>query len=274
MEKNNFLKISAAIFTIFAVIISLFPPFEFGGEKIRTLAERRKNEEIVSKLPVKSYDFIFGGNQKYFALSYFTFQMKFNNEDTLEYFQHKLKDNNFHFVSTSADSFFSYHWFLYKDSAIAKPWEMNWDDALSISQSKIKNSEEGNSHTKDWIDSLPLKGHQNIKENKLTSAGEPNKQDWKTFRQDARTAINYNQVKAEYEKSPNIWYVKGIQKLDSVKQYRIYNIVQHVYYLLDRKILLSELLVEYVIAFFTSLILGYIVLRIPFLRKVCVDIMK
>jgi hypothetical protein len=70
MDKDNFIKASLAIFVLLAIIISLFPPFEFGDEKLRTLEERNLYYSIADKLPIKEYSFIFSDNKKKFDLGW------------------------------------------------------------------------------------------------------------------------------------------------------------------------------------------------------------
>lgn len=59
-------KTGLTVFLILATIISLFPPFEWGDENIKTERERIKNRNILESLPIKEYDFLFASNKKYF----------------------------------------------------------------------------------------------------------------------------------------------------------------------------------------------------------------
>ena len=105
MNKNSFIKISAAVFIFLAIGISLFPPFEFGNEKLRTLSERKLNTEIVEKLPIKEYDFIFSNNKKYFALTSYDFVKKFYDKDSLKHYENLWGDKKFKFKTESTDTF-------------------------------------------------------------------------------------------------------------------------------------------------------------------------
>ena len=171
MKENTFIKISAAIFILLAVIISLFPPFEFGNEKLKTISERRINSDIADKLPVKKYDFILGSNKKYIFLKYnYYTTLKFYHRDSLNYYKSLWGDDKFIFDNSSVDSF-SIAKSSKFDPTTAKPWDFDWFDS-----------------------------------GKVTTA---NPQD---------TIVRY--------------------------EYDLYNIYQPKYYLLERKLLLGEILIE------------------------------
>ena len=75
MDRNSLINTIMAIFISIAVIISLFPPFEFGNEMLRGLNHNAiayysntKNGSIFISFPIKEYDFIFNSNKKYFHL--------------------------------------------------------------------------------------------------------------------------------------------------------------------------------------------------------------
>lgn len=56
---SSSLKIAVIIFIPLAILLSLFPPYYWGNEKIRTLSERIRSD-IAEQLPIKSYSFIRG----------------------------------------------------------------------------------------------------------------------------------------------------------------------------------------------------------------------
>ncbi len=296
MDKYLFIKVSAVIFILLSVIISLFPPFEFGNEKLRTVSERRSN--YTNKLPIKQYDFILGNNKKSFALRYHSFTEKFYDKNSLEDYKNLNSDNGFYFISSSADTFITVKKYLYKDTTskenttnksnktkykfdfsksssyenpifrqkAAQLLNPNQETRMAKSQNKWKFVFTGPplEYDPNWIKEKHLEGKTKAQ---IDSLLYPN--------QETRTdAINYNEVKEDYNKEPDNWDFKYIDRIDSIKKYDEYKIAQPIYYLLERKILLGELLVEYILAFFISLVIGFLTERIPFLRKVCVDIMK
>jgi hypothetical protein len=79
---------------------------------------------------------------------------------------------------------------------------------------------------------------------------------------DKRDAINYDEVKNQYHKSPNDWDFKYVDYFDSSKKFDLYDISKPVYWLLERKILFGELMVEYILAFFVAIIAGYFLHRV------------
>jgi len=245
MKKNNFIKISAAIFILLAVIISLFPPFEFGNEKLRTLSERRINSKIIEKLPIKKYDFLFGSNKKYFALDSYTFQKLFTKE-SLKSYKEKWNDKRFKFIA-AIDSFFTAIGFLDQlllngnRGLIYKP---NYKDyGLVIFRGGIMDTPKN--YAIDY--SEVLGGSTNFIQN----------------------SADYWDVKSKYEKDmekdPISWSWHLLYRFDSAGTYDKYFVTQPVYYLLDRKILFNELMVEYILDFFVSIIVGYLIskLKIP-----------
>ena len=282
MKKDTFIKISTAIFVILAVIISLFPPFEFGNEKLKTLSERRSNSQIADKLPLKKYDFFFGSNKKYIPLTSFNFTKKFYSRDSVVYYTKLWNDKKFNCNLTSTDTFLTATKFLYEP----KGWEITfskhrgrWPRQDEYSDS-IFYVTEGK-----WEDPIfykktaleKLLADPNNYEYNYYQFGEPdtNKFRCETYgnkiikynnEETNKDAVNFSSVKDEYEISPDKWNYKYVYKVDSIKKYYEYSITQPVYYLLDRKILLSELLIEYMLAFFVSIILGYLIAKLK-LRK-------
>jgi hypothetical protein len=220
MKKIPFINVSAIIFILLALLISLFPPFEFGNEKQNPF----KGEY---KLPVKKYDFILGDNKKDIILDYISFTKKFYNRDSLESYRDKWRDRKFDFVQTSIDSFFTQRRVLF---LIPEKLRTSYPD-FHISDSY----------------NFPDNSDKIVKVNK----DEKN-----------TDAINYNDVKTEYNKHPNNWDYESIKIFDSIKKYDKYKITEPVYYSLERKILSSELFVEYILAILISLISGFLIQRL------------
>lgn len=66
LQKNIILILS---FIILSLIISLFPPYSWGDEKLRTQRERQRvNYYFENKIPFKQYDFLFNDIKKEFTI--------------------------------------------------------------------------------------------------------------------------------------------------------------------------------------------------------------
>lgn len=66
----NKLKPAVFVFLIMSSIITLFPPFQWGNERLRTIEERKASRNIYSDiLPVKEYNFIFSPFKKDFTIN-------------------------------------------------------------------------------------------------------------------------------------------------------------------------------------------------------------
>jgi hypothetical protein len=230
-------KIGLCVFLFLATVISLLPPFEFGNEKLKTLQERNANYRISEKLPVKKYDFIFSGIKRNIILDYHTFQKKFYNQDSFNHYKNLWKESEFNFINSDNDTFFTIHRTIFK-KAIPKKNEFKYK-------------------TKIW---------EPEKERKIMRAWHPEDEDpinssshYNTLLDNDYDAINFNEVKNEYSKSPDDWDFKRIIKIDSVKKFNVYNIIYPKYYLLNREILFGELMVEYFLAFILSIAVQLIV---------------
>lgn len=214
MDKNLFIKSSSAIFIFLAVIISLFPPYEFGHEMAPTLSNPKVNAEMKSKLPVKKYDFLFSNDKKCFPLASYKFRETFQNKDSIQAhiaIWKKYGDKKFSLRYIFIDSFYT-----------ASYQKYNYADKNATYLRK------GNRIIKYTID------NQN------------------------KDAINYK-VRDYYKKAPNEWRFKRIIKFDSTKKYYGYIVTQPSYYNLSRRMVLSELMIEYSSALLLSLIAGYII---------------
>jgi hypothetical protein len=239
--STPFIKISLIIFIFLALIISLFPPFEFGNEKLRTLHERNTYSDIAEKLPIKKYDFILNDNKKNIILGSYIFLQKFYNKDSLNFYKDKWSDKIFNFDSTSVDSFFTAKRVLF-------PFIVNKMDSDKRKKilTLLKWSNFNWKGNYEWMNDNYNKYGRFFKYN-----------DDETD----KDAINFNQVKNDYEKSPNNWDYKYLEVFDSTKKYDAFDITQPVYYLLERNLIWSELLVEYILAVLISIISGYIIQR-------------
>ncbi|MGD1006042.1 MAG: hypothetical protein ABR980_02285 [Ignavibacteriaceae bacterium] len=271
MEKNNFIKASIAIFIFLGIIISLFPPFEFGRSSYN--------------LPIKKYDIIFGSIKKYIIVSYDTLQLKFYNLDSLEYYKGYYKnlwgDCDFILRQTSTDTFYTTHKFLFKKSAGSKsglmPIGIKIEDGAKYTKDKDGYWQYAGISDQPSEQSAPVSRFGNTSDkiieiygDKFTRDKDGNLRLIENYDDKVEDAINYNEVRNDYEKSPRNWDFKYVKIIDSVKKYDEYTVAKPVYYLLDRKIILNELFVEYILAFFISIILGYGADKITtkFFRKV------
>jgi hypothetical protein len=223
-------KIGLCVFLFLATVISLFPPFEFGNEKLKTLQERNANYRISEKLPVKRYDFIFGGVKNNIILDYRTLQKKFYNQDSLKFYKNLWKESEFSFINSNNDTFYTIRRILFKKAIPAQK----------------------NKYIKSYI----------------LHAWEPENEDienssihYNTLLDNDFDALNFNEVKNEYFKSPDDWDFKRVNKIDSVKKYDKYNITYPKYYSLNREILFGELMVEYFLAFILSIAVQLVINR-------------
>lgn len=67
MSKN---KILIGSFILLSTLISLFPPFSWGDEKLRTMSERKKIYSYLEDyIPLKEYDFLFNDLKKEFVFA-------------------------------------------------------------------------------------------------------------------------------------------------------------------------------------------------------------
>ncbi len=209
MMNTPFIKISLIIFVFLALLISLFPPFNFGNR-------------------VKQYDFLFNGYDKYVRISNKTYLKKFYSKDSIEAYKEKWSDRELQYVKTSSDSFFTTRRFLFFSQKKKRDW---FADILYHSKRITENGENDAMSNKVYNDKTDLR------------------------------AINYNDVKTDYNKTPDDWDYKYVDIFDSIKNCDEYSITEPVYLLLERKILLAELLVEYILAVLISLIFGYLFQR-------------
>lgn len=215
---------------LLALLISLFPPFEFGENNTKTIPDKGGNSdisEIADKLPIKKYDFIFNNNKKSIVLDSNTFTPKFYSKDSIELKRKEWSNKRIEFEGEFNEPIYSDKTVLFKTT---HPYKEKW---IYINGKRTKIFQKNGINYP--IDFDPHFTDQ-----------------W---------AINYNEVKKEYDKSPNNWDTKDVNTFDSVRKYYKYNVTEPVYYLLDRKLILSELFVEYIIAILLSIISGYLIQR-------------
>ena len=79
---------------------------------------------------------------------------------------------------------------------------------------------------------------------------------------DITNAENYSEIKNEYLQNPKLWEVKYQKSFDSTKAFSLYDIVKPHYYLLERELLFSELFVNFLLAFFLSIGLGLLFVKV------------
>jgi hypothetical protein len=235
-------KIGLIVFLFLATVISLFPPFEFGNDKLKTLQEEyaifgeklktwQEQADIVRmshELPVKKFDFLFGDNKKDIVLKYDSYYKKFYDKDSLAYYKNLWKHKIFIYNHTSFDTFYIAHKFLFKNSDGSK---MLINDKYTVGNEIYFVCSDENVK---WIENYDKEKNVNYEWN-------------------IEDAVNYNEVKDNYNKSPNDWGFRYMKKIDDIKKYDEYIIATPNYYLLNRNILLGELLVEYFLAFILSI---------------------
>ena len=277
MKPDSYLlssfKIGIIIFIPLAIIISLFPPFEFGNEKLRTLSERKINSKIVGILPIKEYDFIFNSNKKYFALDSTIFYKLFA-IDSVEFYKEKWNDKKFQF-DHSIDSFFTAKGFLYP--TFLKERYNNGVRKLNVN---LNYKDYGLVNIRYRLDEMPKNYSINYDEVFKNQVLSPQQQ-WMLNHQEKfitdkmkrtdpsiedadfiKDAVNYWDVRSEYNKEPFYWNWSIFFHFDSSAKYDAYNITQPVYYLLDRKLLISELLINHLLAFFVTIGIGLLFVKI------------
>ena len=253
MGKNDFIKISATLFVLLAIIISLFPPFKFNTKGEKYINEGGYFFNIYNKLPVKKYDFIFSDNKKYIVLAYYDFFKKFYDKDSVLYYKNIWRDKKFNFNLASTDTFLTASRYLYQIMPNTKIVHKSAvDDLLSNPKNYLPDyNNYGDTTTNNFR--YEIEGNRIIKYyNHETNID----------------AVNYNEVKGKYDKSPYDWNYKYVFNVDSVKKYIEYSITQPVYILLDRSLLFEELVVEYILAFFISVIIGFIIQKFVLSKSV------
>lgn len=223
-------RVGIIIFIPLAILLSLFPPYYWGNEKIRTLSERRRSD-IDDQLPIKSYDLLFGSNKKLFKLGSYTFTNKYY-ENEFNSLDKILSDaTGFKFIS-GIDTFSTKLSYAYKMTDAEKI------GVLKEEQAKYKQSQRRGRNSRQKIFNFV---------------------NWRDF--SVEHADNFEIIKHEYLKAPNDWNTRWVNKIDSVKSFRNYTIKKPNYYLLGREIILSELFINYLLAFFLSTGLGLLFVK-------------
>ncbi|MCC6550197.1 MAG: hypothetical protein IT279_09025 [Ignavibacteriaceae bacterium] len=74
MIKNIFKnKYSLSVFLLLSLVITLFPPFSWGDERLSTESERKEffgDKIAMDVLPIKQYDFILSNSKREFPLGW------------------------------------------------------------------------------------------------------------------------------------------------------------------------------------------------------------
>lgn len=224
--KNPFkssLKYSIPIFIFLAILVSLFPPFYWSS-----------NRNVSELLPLKEYSFILGSNKKYFALKKYTFRKKYYNYDTKR-LDSILSDAITHNIeSNGTDTFTTEKFFAYKVAGID---DKEWNELMK---------------------DTPI--------NKNSALYRLQKRLWRYKKQDIyeriKLAENYMHIKGKFTTSSKDWRVKKEREIDSIKEYDLHRITKPKYFLLSRDIILSELVVNYMLAIFLSIGLGFIIKKL------------
>lgn len=227
MEEDSYLsksfKFGIIIFIPLAIIISLFPPFHWD------IPSNQKNNytynEIKELLPLKKYSLIFDTNKKYFVFGSYIIEKKYSNTDydTLSNF---LKDA------------ITYKYFIGSDTIYNIKRNKYYRVVHRDTKGLLKNlyGNEGN-----FIFDFTDKNEAEIKLREL----------------------NIPYIVNGYDREGRIWMLTSNQKtsIDTIKKFRKYSIVKPKYYLLNREILLSELSINYLLAFFISIGIGLLFTR-------------
>jgi hypothetical protein len=262
MGKNTFVKISLTIFVFLSLIISLFPPFEFG----RAYSVNARKGTMFDRLPIKQYDFIFNSNRKNFALfgegglCCRRFKKGDSTEKLLEYYKDRWPYPKVEYVY-SVDSFFTAERVLFRDTTKQKFYfDESADSQIEERINQIDVPAKGYK-----LESILELGEWGEAQNKYVYHEINGKNIIKYYLPETnKDAINYNEILSEYNKIPNDWSYKYVLKFDSSGKYLVYKLTEPMIYLLDRDLLLSELLVEYILALFVSIIGGYLIQRFVF----------
>lgn len=209
------LKIGIIIFIPLAILISLFPPFNWD------IPSNRKDIynylEIRDFLPLKKYSFIFDGNKKIVPVGTVIFSKKYYQQDSVK-LKKVLSDAIEFQYWEGIDTFYNYEPLAYE---------------IKINNSQ---SEFTSKHRKVYtLEDLFEKKDDIIKR-----------------------AKNYNDIKERYLKNPDGWDVRYNKTYANSKIYYQYTIKKPNYYLLQRTLILSELFVNYLLAFFVSIGIGLI----------------
>jgi hypothetical protein len=241
---KKILKYFLSIFITLSIIISLYPPFEWGKEKLRTLSERRLTS-ISDELPIKSYDLIFNSNKKQFAIGEYSFEAKYYPEhyDKLN----KILSDAISFnYKTGIDTFKSQYIIAYKKSKeiLLEEKEKRQKDAEAYKNQLVVYNKE-------------LRDFQSGKRSRYPQKPVNVGWSWDDFL--VESAENYNEIKNEFKMNPEEWTSRSEESIDSVKNYRLYNIKKPEYYLLNREVLTPELIINYVLSFFISIAFGFLI---------------
>lgn len=241
LNRNNIILIA---FLLPVIIVSLFPPFEWGKEKFKTLSERRSNS-IIDKLPIKSYDLVFNSNKKYFKIGDYNFEKKFYPENYYE-LNEILIDALSYSYKNGVDTFKSNYRVAYKKT-----------EEMLLEEKKTKDMIKKSNYSKKNDDDPYRTVLQRIKQIRF------NYFDWDRTENERsiKQAKNYKLIKNEFEKNPEEWTTRIESQIDSVKNYKLYSIKKPEYYLLSREVITSELIINYILSFFVGIGLSFFILK-------------
>lgn len=262
------LKRSFLIFLFFSTFITIFPPFKFGGEKLRTLTERKQNYNLAYKLPIKKYDFIFGSNQKPIQVGSHIVNKKIYSKDSVNQGNIFIDATTFEVTHTGVDSFFTRYYYAYKlsnygliaNKKIDKDKKTRRKILVSDGDYRIFG---GGDYSKD---SIFLKNEYDKKimieelfnSNSDTTVKMRVIKDYNPYaKYNIIFSFNFQSIKDEYNKEPKLWKKKEVLKLDSTKNYQIYKITKPKYINLHRELCYSDFAINLMLAFLTSLIIGF-----------------
>lgn len=272
------LKIGIIIFIPLGILISLFPPFNWD------IPSNRKDIynylEIRDFLPLKKYSFIFDGNKKIVPVGTVIFGKKYYQQDSVK-LKKVLSDAIEFQYWEGIDTFYNYEPVAYEikinnsqSEFTSKLGKQKPKNEIYYAPSEFPDSSAlGNQRRKDEIYYAP---------SEFTSDGvlinqKPKDKiyyDPSEFTSDRKVytledlfekkddiikrAKNYNDIKERYLKNPDGWDVRYNKTYANSKIYYQYTIKKPNYYLLQRTLILSELFVNYLLAFFVSIGIGLI----------------
>ncbi|MBK6913006.1 MAG: hypothetical protein IPH11_04820 [Ignavibacteriales bacterium] len=242
LNRNNIILIA---FLLPALIVSLFPPFEWGKEKLKTLSERRSNS-IIDELPIKCYDLVFNSNKKYFKIGDYNFEKKYYPVD-YKRLNKILGDALSYRYESGVDTFKSNFRLAYKKTKEMLLEEIKTKETINKSNNSKKNDDDSYRTVRQRIKQIQF-----------------NNFDWSEMENDyfIKQSKNYKEIKNDFEKNPKEWTTRIESHIDSVKIYRLYNIKKPEYYLLNREILTLELIINYILSFFVGIGLSFIIAKI------------
>jgi len=250
------LKIGIIIFIPLAILISLFPPFNWD------IPSNRKDIynylEIRDFLPLKKYSFIFDGNKKIVPVGTVIFGKKYYQQDSVK-LKKVLSDAIEFQYWEGIDTFYNYEPVAYEIKINNSQSEFT--SKLGKQKPKIEIYYDPSEFTSDGVlinqkpkDKIYYDPSEFTSDRKVYTL-----EDLFEKKDDIiKRAKNYNDIKERYLKNPDGWDVRYNKTYANLKIYYQYTIKKPNYYLLQRTLILSELFVNYLLAFFVSIGIGLI----------------